>query len=108
MRFIRYGLFGLFVLSALGRNELGPSLWGLGQGSDRFNGPAYSSSFDLASWAWVMGLRAYFLKPHQLPPSPWLQRAWASVVSLLGSGATSTWLLRAGVIRALSPSNILG
>ena len=46
-------------------------------------------------------------KPNQFHPSPWLQRAWVRAVSFLGSGATSTWLLRAGLIRALSPSNVL-
>ena len=46
-------------------------------------------------------------KPNQLPPSPWLQRAWARVVSFLGLGVISTWLLRAGLIRALSLSYVL-
>ena len=27
----------------------------------RFTGPAYKSSFNPASWAWRVGLRAYFL-----------------------------------------------
>ena len=26
-------------------------------------------------WACVLGLRAYYFKPNQLPPSPWLKRA---------------------------------
>ena len=36
-----------------------------------------------------------------------LRRAWARVVSFLKSGAISTWPLRAGLVRALSPSNVL-
>ena len=79
---------------------------GLRQEPGRFTKPAYKSSFNPASWTWGVGLRAYF-KPNQLPPSPWLRRAWARAVSFLGSGATSTWLLRAGLIRALSPSSVL-
>ena len=51
-------------------------------------------------WACVLGLCAYYFKPNQLPPSPWLTRAWVRAVSFLGSGATSTWLLGDGLIRA--------
>ena len=40
IRFIGYGLFGLFALSALGRDELG-SRFGLRQGPGRLTGPAY-------------------------------------------------------------------
>ena len=29
----------------------------------RFTGPAYNSFFNPASWAWEVGLRAYFLNP---------------------------------------------
>ena len=72
---------------------------GLCQEPGRFIRPAYKSSFNPASLAWGVGLRAYFFKPNQLPPSPWLQRVWARAVSLLESGATSTWSLRAGLVR---------
>ena len=48
-----------------------------------------------------------FFKLNQLPPSPWLRRAWARAVSFLESGATSTWPLRAGLVRALLPSNLM-
>ena len=48
-----------------------------------------------------------FFKPNQLPPSPWLRQAWARAVSFLESGATSTWLLRVGLVRVLSSSNVL-
>ena len=79
---------------------------GLRQRSGRFTRPAYKSSFNHASRTWGWACWPIFFKPNQLPPSPWLQRAWARAVSFLKSGATSTWLLRAGLIRALSPSNV--
>ena len=90
----------------LGRMNWAPVL-GLCQEPGLFTGPAYKSSFNPASWAWGVGLRAYFSKLNQLSPSPCLRRAWARVVSLLESGATSTWPLRAGLVRVLSPSNVL-
>ena len=40
IRFIGYGLFGLFALSALGRDELS-SVLGLRQGPGRLTGLAY-------------------------------------------------------------------
>ena len=52
----------------------------------------------LEKWAY-----ASIFEPDQLPPSPWLQRAWARAILFLGSGAISTWLLRGSLIRA-SPS----
>ena len=58
--------------------------------------------FELGGWACAPA----FLT-QSVSPSPWLQRAWARAVSFLGSGAISTWLLKAGLIRALSPSNVL-
>ena len=48
-----------------------------------------------------------FFKPYQFPPSPCVRRACARAVSFLESGATSTCLLRAGLVRALSPSYVL-
>ena len=90
----------------LGRMNWAPVL-GLCQEPERFTGFAYKSSFNPASWAWGVGIRTYFFKPNQLPPSPWLRRAWARVVSLLESGATSTWPLRASLVRVLWPSNVL-
>ena len=56
------------------------------------------ASFNPTSWAWESGLACLFFKPNQLPPSPWLRRAWARAVSLLRSGAISTWLLGKGLI----------
>ena len=35
----------------------------------RFTGSAYKSSFNPASWAWEVGLRAYFLNPISCPPA---------------------------------------
>ena len=55
----------------------------------------------------VSGHACLFFKPNQFPPSPWLRRAWARVVSFLESGATSMWPFRAGLVRAFSPSNVL-
>ena len=71
---------------------------GLCQVPERFTGLAYKSSFNHASWAWESGSARLFFKLNQLPPSPWLRRAWARVVSLIGSGVISTWLLRKGLI----------
>ena len=66
----------------------------------RFTEPAYFLSL-------MSGFARLFFKPNQLPPSPWLRRAWARAVSFLESGATSTWPFRAGLVKALSPSNVL-
>ena len=60
-----------------------------------FAKPAYSSGL-------VRGLVRLFLKPNQLPPSPWLRRAWARAVSLLESGVASTWPFKAGLVRSRS------
>ena len=79
---------------------------GPGYEPGRFTGPAYKSSFNPVSWTWGVGLRAYFLNPISCP-SPWLRRVWARAVSFLESGATFTWPLRAGLVRALSSSNVL-
>ena len=55
----------------------------------------------------VSGSERLFFKPYQLPPSPWLRRAWARAVSFLESSATSTWPFMAGLVRALSSSTVL-
>ena len=55
----------------------------------------------------VRGPARLFFKPNQLPPSPWLRRAWARAVSFLESGMASTWLFKVGLVRGLSPSNVL-
>ena len=81
----------------LGRMNWAPVL-SLCQEPGRFIGPAYKSPFNPTSWAWGVGMHAYFFKPNQLSPSPWLRRAWARVVSLVGSGVISTWILRKGLI----------
>ena len=87
------------MLLALGANELG-SRFGPVQGLGRFNEVTFFLGL-------VSGPARLFFKPYQLPPSPWLRRAWARVVSFLESGATSTWPFRAGLVRALSPSTVL-
>ena len=81
----------------LGRMNWAPVL-GLCQEPGRFTGPAYKSPFNHASWAWGVGLCAYFFKPNQLTPSPWLRRAWVRAVSLLRSDVISMWLLGKGLI----------
>ena len=100
------GSLGCPRYRSLGRMNWAPVL-GLFQEPGRFTGSAYKSSFNPTSWAWGVGLRTYFIKPNQLPPSPWLRRAWARAVSLLKLSATSTWLLRAGLVRVLPPPNVL-
>ena len=79
---------------------------GLCQEPGRFTGPAYKLLLilllGLGKWAC-----ASIFKTRSIAPSPWLRRAWARVVSFLESGATSTCSLRAGLVRALSPSNVL-
>ena len=41
----------------------------LRQEPGRFTGLAYKSPFNPASWAWGVGLRAYFLNPISCPPT---------------------------------------
>ena len=73
----------------------GPIFGGCHKGPITSTGPA---SFNHASWALKSGPTCLFFKPNQLPPSPWLRRAWARPVSLLRLGAISTWLLWKGLI----------
>ena len=70
------------------------------QGLGRLTGLTFS--LGLAS-----GLARLFFKPYQFPPSLCVRRACARAVSFLKSDATSTCLLRAGLVRALSPSYVL-
>ena len=49
----------------------------------------------------------YFSKPYQLPPSPCVRCTWARAVTLLASGAISTCLFGAGLVRAWSPPLVL-
>ena len=42
---------------------------GLCQEPGRFIEPAYKPSFKPTSWAWGVGLRAYFLNPISCPPA---------------------------------------
>ena len=49
----------------LGRMNWAPVL-GLCHEPGRFTGSAYKSSFNSASWALGVGLRAYFFKPNQV------------------------------------------
>ena len=83
----------------LGRTNWAPVL-GRCQGPERFN----ELTFFLGLVSWPARL---FFKPYQLPPNPWLRRAWARAVSFLESGATSTWPFGAGLVRSLSPSTVL-
>ena len=87
------------MLLALGTNGLG-SRFGLVPWARYFNELTFF--LGLAS-----GHTCLFFKPYQLPPSPWLRRAWVRAVSFLESGVTSTWPFRAGLIRALSSSTVL-
>ena len=95
------------MLSALGVDELG-SHFGPVPGAWAFYWAAYKSSFNPASCAWEVGLHAYFLNSISYPPAlGYDELAWARAVSFLELGATSTCLLRAGLVRDLSPSNVL-
>ena len=76
------------------------SVLGQRQGLGRLTGLTFS--LGLAS-----GPARLFFKPYQLPPSPCVRRACAMAVSFLKSDATSTCLLRACLVRALSPSYVL-
>ena len=60
------------------------------------------SSLGLAS-----GPACLFFKPYQLPPSPCVRYAWARAVSFLVSGAISTCLLGAGLVRDFSSLYVL-
>ena len=58
-------------------------------------------------WAYLfLGLDEWacapIFKPYQLPPSPCVRQACARAVTLLESDATSTCLLRAGLVGAYS------
>ena len=76
------------------------SVLGWRQGPECFTGRA--SSLGLAS-----GPANLFFKPYQLPPSPCVWYGWARAVTFLVSGAIFTCPLRAGLVRALSPSYVL-
>ena len=77
------------------------SILGRCQGFGRLTGLTFS--LGLAS-----GPAQLFFKAYQLPPpNPCVQRACARAISFLESDATSTCLLRAGLVRALSPSYVL-
>ena len=93
------GFFGCTCYWPLGRMNWAPVL-GRCQEPGRFTEPAFFLGL-------VRGPAHLFFKPNQLPPSPWLRRAWARAVSFLESGAASTWPFKAGLVRALSPSNVL-
>ena len=69
--------------------------------------PTSLSLFKPDIWACILGLRAYYFKPNQLPPQPLAKAGVGKAVSLHGSGVTSTWLLGDDLIGAMSPSNVL-
>ena len=100
------GSLGFSRYQPLGGMNWAPVL-GLRQKPGHFTGPAYKSSFNPASRTWGVGLRDYFLNPISCPPTLGYSKRGQRVVSFLGSDAISTWLLRAGLIKALSPSNVL-
>ena len=56
-------------------------------------------------WGLASGPASPFFIPYQFPPSPCVRYAWA--VTFLVSGAISTCLLGAGLVRALSPLYVL-
>ena len=72
------GFLGCSCYRPLGWINWAPVL-GLCQKPERFTGPAYKSSFNPASWAWEVGLRAYFLNSirnqvvfRKIKPNPFL------------------------------------
>ena len=102
MRFcLIYRIWAFQIVHAigLGENELG-SRFGPVPGARAFHW-AYLF-LGLGEWAC-----APIFKPYQLPPSPYVRRVCARVVSFLESDATSTCLLRAGLVRALLSSYVL-
>ena len=94
----------MLAFSIIHNWPLGRADWafilGWRQRPECFNGRA--SSLGLAS-----RLASTFFKPYQLPPSPCVRCAWARAVTFLVSDAISTCLLRAGLVRAWSPSYVL-
>ena len=62
------GSLGCPCYRPLGWMNWAPVL-GLCQEPGHFIGPAYKSSFNPGSWAWEVGLRAYFLNPISYPPA---------------------------------------
>ena len=51
-------------------------------------------------WGLASGTASPFFKPYQLPPSPYVRRAWARTVTFLISDAIFTCLLGAGLVKA--------
>ena len=84
---------------ALGANKLG-SRFGPVLGAQGFTGLTFSLGL-------VSRPARLFFKPYQLPSSPWVRRACARAISFLESGVTSTCLLRASLVRDLSPPYVL-
>ena len=76
------------------------SILGRCQGLGRLTGLTFSLGL-------VSGPARLFFKPYQLPLSPCVRRVCARAVSFLESDATSTCLLKAGLVRALSSSYVL-
>ena len=61
----------------------------------------------ISSLGLVRGSASLFFKPYQLPPSPYVWCSWERAVTFLVSGGIATYLLGAGLVRALSPSHVL-
>ena len=72
-----------------------------------FIGPASLSPFKPSFWAGFRAHARVVFDPISCLPSPLLKRAWARAELFLGSGAISMWLAGDGLIRALSPSDVL-
>ena len=75
-------------------------LWGLSSGPECFGGLA--PFLGLTSGPVSLIFRAL-----SVAPSPYVRRTWARAVTCLTSGAISTCLLGAGLVRSWSPSFIL-
>ena len=76
------------------------SFWGLASGPKCLVGLAYFLGL-------TSGHVSLIFRTYQLPPSPRVRCTWARAVTCLASGAISTCLLGAGLVRAWSSSFVL-
>ena len=84
------------MLSAFGGERTGLSFWAGARGL------GVSLGLPLI-WAWRVGLRTYFSNPISYPPAL-VYGVRARAVTFLVPGVTSMCQIRAGSVRALSPS----
>ena len=75
-------------------------LWGLASGPECFVGLAPFLGLE-------SGPVSLIFRALSVTPNPCVRRTWARAVTCLASGAISTCLLGAGLVRAWSPSFIL-